>query len=474
MSVPLVEPLASGTLLGKYRLLSRLAVGGMAEIYLALSGGIKGFEKYVVIKRILPQLSAQKNYVTMFLDEARLAASLQHANIAQVYDVGEQDGSFFFTMEYVHGVDLRALLDVARENKEPIPIDYAITIAVDVAAGLHYAHEHADAKGEPLGLVHRDVSPSNVLVSYDGCVKLVDFGVAKATTQQSETRDGSIKGKLRYMSPEQVRGEPLDRRSDIFSLGILIYELTTGSALFEGNDLTVMNLIAFEDAPKPSLRFPAYPAELERIVLKALSRDRQQRYDTAEAMQLELEEWARRSQISLSTANLAHYIERTFGDRMRDADQARKEGTLADFLARRMSSQAEERLTIDIHAQQTTPAGKKFPRPQTNVSKQRAVVVGLSGLLLVATLIFLFWWMFLKPQKSENDIDSANTSALPTDRPPDKPIVAPLPSQDEKTDKTLTGPAAAPPTSKTPVRPKRSKKQNTTTNDRPRDTLLPP
>ena len=194
----------------------------MAEIYLAKARGIEGFEKLVVLKRILPQHADSEDFIRMFLDEARLAATLHHPNIAQTYDIGTEGGSYFFTMEYVHGEDMRNILKTCARTRKGLPLDHSITMVLGTAAGLHHAHEKLASDGSPLNIVHRDVSPSNVLVTYDGAVKVVDFGIAKAATHRAESRVGSLKGKIAYMSPEQCRGEKLDRRSDVFAIGILL------------------------------------------------------------------------------------------------------------------------------------------------------------------------------------------------------------------------------------------------------------
>jgi len=218
--------------LGKYELIKRIATGGMAEIYLARVSGLPGFEKIVVVKRILPQLATNQEFVQMFLDEARVAATLHHPNIVQMYDIGAVDGNYFISMEYLHGEDLRSIARAMRQKgQDRVPLEHALGIGVGIAAGLHYAHEKVGFDGKPLHIVHRDITPQNIFVTYDGGVKLVDFGIAKASNRASETRYGSLKGKIPYMSPEQCRSEPLDRRSDIFSLGILLYEQTTSVRL---------------------------------------------------------------------------------------------------------------------------------------------------------------------------------------------------------------------------------------------------
>lgn len=319
------EVLCPGTRLGRYELLTRLAVGGMAELYLARATGIEGFEKLVALKRILPQHASDPSFVSMFLDEARLAASLQHGNIAQVYDIGQTEHALFFTMEFVHGRDVRTLLHTACKRGRKVPMEHAVHIAAGAAAGLHAAHEKTDYAGASLGIVHRDVSPANVLVSFDGCVKLIDFGVAKASRRNTETRAGTLKGKVAYMSPEQCLGEEIDRRSDVFSLGIVIYELTTRKRLFAGeNDFTIMRRIVEEDAPPPSSKVRGYPEELEAIVMRALARDREQRYETAQQVQLDLERFARRHNLVMSNVQLAKYMRRTFSDELEDWEQMRR------------------------------------------------------------------------------------------------------------------------------------------------------
>ncbi len=210
-----------GDKLGKYDLIRQIAIGGMAERHLARTLGIEGFEKLVVVKRILPQFATHASFVNMFLDEARLAATLQHPNVAQVYDIGVEDGDYFFAMEYVHGEDLERIATQARDQDVPLSLDAALTLVAGLCAGLHYAHEKTGPEGKPLQIVHRDVSPSNVLVSYDGAVKVVDFGIALGA--QGKATNGGLKGKITYMSPEQCRGDVVvDRRSDIYSIGILL------------------------------------------------------------------------------------------------------------------------------------------------------------------------------------------------------------------------------------------------------------
>jgi serine/threonine protein kinase len=252
---------------GPYLLLERVATGGMAEVFKAKKAGAGDF---VAIKRILPAIAQDPTFVEMFLDEARIAKELHHPNIARILDMGQVGRSPYLVMEYVYGRDLRAVLQRVRERGERVPAPMACHVMSKVCEGLHHAHDKRDAQGEPLELVHRDVSPQNILVSTAGHVKLIDFGVAKAATKASKTHSGMLKGKLGYMSPEQVRGLPLDRRSDIFAAGIVLYELLTGERLFVGStDFSTLERIRNVDIQPPSEVAADVPPELERIVLRA-------------------------------------------------------------------------------------------------------------------------------------------------------------------------------------------------------------
>jgi hypothetical protein len=287
----------------------------MAELHLARVTGLDGFERTVVLKRVLPRLAACEESLRLFLREARLVASLQHPNIAQVYDVGVSEGEYFFAMEHVDGQDLRVVQWAAKRRDGGLPLAVGIGIVLGACAGLHHAHEKRGPDGQPLGIVHRDVSPSNILVSYDGWTKLVDFGIAKTANSPAETRDGSVRGKTSYLSPEQCRCEPLDRRSDVFALGIVLYELTTGRRLFLGrSELEVMKRITEEPVSPPSSVRAGYPRELERIVLKALALRREDRYQTAQELQLDLEAFARDRKLVVTAIALAGFMRGLFPD----------------------------------------------------------------------------------------------------------------------------------------------------------------
>jgi serine/threonine protein kinase len=298
---------------GKYALLSHLATGGMAEVWLARQHGIAGFEKIVVIKRA--RFLDDEDTTRRFLGEARLVATLEHPNIAQVYEIGLVNGFHFFVMEYVQGVDLSQLLRAALAKEHGIPLASALYIVAHVCTGLHYAHEKRHVDGLPLQIVHRDVSPANVLISHDGAVKICDFGIAKVHSRTAEnTQGGMLLGKFSYMSPEQCQCKPLDRRSDVFSIGILLYELTTHSKLFRSaNDFAVLQQIVEGEIPPPSSRVAGYPRELEHIVMKALAKSPDDRYPTAQALQLDLEAFAREHKLAMSSIGIASLMSALFG-----------------------------------------------------------------------------------------------------------------------------------------------------------------
>ena len=333
--VPATDPQRpEATRLGSYEILRKLARGGMAELFLARTVGPENFEKLVVLKKILPNFAENPKFVRLFLDEARLAATLDHPHIAHVYDMGKVDGNYFFTMEYIHGQDVRATLRRTARLEQRFPIDHTVLIVHAVAAALHYAHERRKPDGSLLDIVHRDVSPSNILISYDGAIKLVDFGVAKAATSSVKTRTGTLKGKIAYMSPEQAKGSTVDRRSDVFALGIVLWEMITTQRLFKGdNDLATIQLIINSKPQPPRELRPECPEELERIALKALSNDPATRYQTAEELQLDLEELARELRLKQSVIGLRAHMQELFANEITAWKSAQASGvTLMDHV----------------------------------------------------------------------------------------------------------------------------------------------
>ena len=305
-----------GLRLGRYEVLRHLASGGMADLLLARSSGLEGFQRHVVIKRIRADAAKEPKFVKMFLDEARLAASLHHHNIVQVHDVGQENGDYYFAMEYVHGEDLRRFLLHLAKQKIKTPLEHVVAIVSAACAGLHHAHEQRGPDRKPLGLVHRDVSPANILVGHDGNVKVVDFGIAKAVAKTSETRTGVLKGKVAYMSPEQCLGEALDRRSDVYALGIVLYEATTVRRLFKGdNDYLTMSAIVEGKIPPPTELRPDTPPELTAIIVKALAKERAERYQTADELRVALEAFAANANLRPSANGLAAYMSAQFGNK---------------------------------------------------------------------------------------------------------------------------------------------------------------
>lgn len=297
--------------LGKYELLERIALGGMAEVYRARQEGPAGFEKELVVKRILPQHARDEQFIEMFLDEARLAVRLAHPNIVQIFELGYEDGSYFIAMEYIRGVSLGDLMDRAAVLGVKLPYHYVARIMASVCAGLDYAHAFTDVDGKAIGLVHRDVSPDNVLISYNGAVKMIDFGVAKAATNETKTNSGVVKGKFCYMSPEQIQGHPLDGRSDIFSVGILLYEACVGTRPFsESSGLGTVSAIMTQEPPLPRERAPDMPLELQAVILRALVKDREQRYPQCRQMQRELEHFIQTHAQYIGESDIGEFVRR--------------------------------------------------------------------------------------------------------------------------------------------------------------------
>ncbi len=295
---------------GKYVLLRPLAVGGMAEVFLAQMNGHAGFDKACVVKRVLRNFTANRQYMQMFLDEARVIARLSHPNVVQVFDMGTVDDDYFMAMEYVPGADLQIILDALPPTGRRLPVPVACRIIAQVAEGLDHAHRAVDGDGAPLGIVHRDVSPSNIIVSVDGVAKICDFGVAKFGAQMSKTDVGSLKGKIHYMSPEQVRGDRLDARSDLFSLGTLLYEITVGVRPFDGNGPGEIAIQILNDEPKPAdIYLDGFPAELWAVISCLLAKRPTDRFSSARELQVALDELLMAWKVRASSNEVAAYLE---------------------------------------------------------------------------------------------------------------------------------------------------------------------
>ncbi len=303
--------------LGRYRVVDEIGVGGMASVHLARADGPGGFQKWVAIKRIHRHLAEDETFIRMFLDEARIAARISHPNVAQVFDLGKHRDTYWIAMEYLHGEPLREIMRAVEEGGAPhMTSQLAAKIVADAGEGLHAAHELRDKDGKLLNLVHRDVTPHNLFLTYDGAVKVVDFGIAKVAGRLSTTRAGTLKGKLAYMSPEQVRGVAIDRRTDIFALGVVLWELTTGRRLFRmDSDLETLERVQACVVPPPSSIVEGYPGELEIIVMRALAKDPEKRFQSTRDMSRALQQYLMRAGSFVGSEEIGTYVKHVLSDR---------------------------------------------------------------------------------------------------------------------------------------------------------------
>lgn len=299
--------------MGQYYLLDKIAQGGMAEIYKGLAYDLHGIRRTVVIKKILPHIAAHREFIDMLVTEAKLAVLLTHGNIAQVYDLGKVGDDYFMVMEYVDGKSVSQIMRKASQIGESIPIPVAVHIAAEAAAGLYYMHSRTGVDGHPLNIIHRDVSPQNLMLTTGGTIKIIDFGIAKAATTIEITDVGVVKGKFAYMSPEQASGDPLDFRTDIFSLAVVLFEMLTGRRLFKGKDnQETLRNVRRANVPRPSMYRADIPAALDEIVLKALQKPRHERYDTAGALRDDLLKFIHQHHASFHNADVAQYLRHLF------------------------------------------------------------------------------------------------------------------------------------------------------------------
>src|SRR5690349_1297582 len=302
----------------RYRVVEKLESGGMAEVFRAESEGLQGFRKQVAIKRVLPHLSEKKKFIAMFLDEARISAQLSHSNCVQVFDIGVGDNAYFIVMEYVDGANLKTIAESLKKQGKDFPVAAAALIAHEICKGLVYAHELTDPQGIPLNIVHRDMSPPNVLITKFGEVKIVDFGLAKASSQLEKSEPGIIKGKFSYLSPEAAMGQDVDSRTDIFAVGIILWELLSGQRLFLGEtDFQTVKKVQQAVIPSISSLNRRVPPDLERIVNKTLARDPAQRYQTARELGMDLSKFMFQFGQPVSTFDIASLVQTTMRDRQK-------------------------------------------------------------------------------------------------------------------------------------------------------------
>jgi serine/threonine-protein kinase len=418
---------------GKYTLLRRLAAGGMAELFLAIQKSVAGFEKLLVIKRILPSMNQDRAFIEMLLHEARVAATLSHPNIVQIFDVGQTDGQYFIAMEHVHGEDLRSIVrQMKKKDVYEFPLEHALAIVLGMCAGLAYAHDRRDLDGTPLDIVHRDISPQNVVVTFTGDVKIVDFGIAKSADPKmaEQTKSGKLKGKVPYMSPEQARGDHIDSRSDIFATGVMLFELTTGKRLFKGaSEYETLKLICEREYPRPTDVRPDYPRDLEPIVMKALAKDTQERYQSAREMQADIEAFVRRHQIAVSSLALNQFMQMLFEEKLAAQKEALLQGKqLADIIEMQaaLTSAPDAGGDVDGSGQRVAstlsmPAAARTvtdvnaaPHKKSSLGGLVAMVVGAAVLLGVA--VGGAAWMMTK-QKADA-LAKAQATAASTAAPP--------------------------------------------------------
>jgi serine/threonine-protein kinase len=302
----------------RYRVIEKLESGGMAEVFRAESEGLQGFKKQVAIKRVLPHLSEKKKFISMFLDEARLSAALSHSNCVQVFDIGVGDNAYFIVMEFVDGANLKSIGESIRKQGREFPVSAAVFICAEICKGLSYAHEMKDANGVPQHIVHRDMSPPNVLVTKYGEVKIVDFGLAKASTQLEKSEPGIIKGKFSYLSPEAAQGQDVDARTDIFAVGIMLWEMLSAQRLFLGEtDYQTVRKVQQAVVPPITQINPKVSPELERVIAKALARDQNQRYQTARDLGQDLNRFLFKNGEAIGTFDIATLVQSTMRDRQK-------------------------------------------------------------------------------------------------------------------------------------------------------------
>ncbi|HWE29833.1 MAG TPA: serine/threonine-protein kinase, partial [Polyangia bacterium] len=401
--------------------MSRLAAGGMAEIFLARTKSIQGFEKYLVIKRILGHRTQDPEFVRMFLDEARVAATLDHPNIVQIYDVGHVDNEYFIAMEYLRGHNLIEIVRAgAKLGYAKPPLEHVVSMLTQTCAGLHYAHEKRDFEGRSLEIVHRDVTPQNIVVSFDGSVKVVDFGIAKAATREVETLAGTLKGKIGYMSPEQCRGGNVDRRSDIFAVGIILFELTTGKRLYhERSDFDTLKKIIEGPVPSPRDLLPFYPAFLNAIVVRCLQKNADDRYQTARDLHADLDAFARDNQLVTGTVPLSQYMERIYADEL---------ATHKSADAAAMASAAQVTMTgssASYLGESSRRTSSPMATPLAEARRQHMMRIGLQAAMAVLLVLLgggvVFW------QTRRNDVPRGQAGApapVATAMPAAQPVAA--------------------------------------------------
>ncbi len=398
---------APGSMVARYSLLAKIATGGMAEIWLADQAGLQGFKKLIVIKRILESYSQNADFVSMFLDEARIAAQLNHPNVVQIFDLGEHAGAYYIAMEYLPGENLSAVVRTGIKKGQPLPLTLAARVMSGAAAGLGHAHNKLGGDGKKLGVVHRDVSPQNLIITLDGNVKVVDFGVARAANRATQTTDGHIKGKIAYMSPEQAAGTMVDSRSDVFGLGVILFEVTTGTRFYESREMPHMIAMLCGAGPLPTAleRNPAVPEALSKIIDISLSRDPSKRYASGNELHDALEGWLHTQPETVGPGAVETYLKGLFGEqwgkRAEFIESARSGGLTPSGIRKSLKRETDVSMPGN-----TSPELAAIP-PQSNKGFL-AMVLG-AGFVLVGLLAGGVWWV-----QSNRTQTTATVVELPT------------------------------------------------------------
>jgi serine/threonine protein kinase/Tfp pilus assembly protein PilF len=420
---------------GKYLILDKIATGGMAEMYLAKMTSVEGFEKLVAIKKILPNLTEDKSLVKMFIEEAKLAAMLFHQNIVHIYDLGSMEGAYFIAMEYIHGKDLRILSRKAKEKNLPLPLEYGLYITCRICSGLDYSHNLKDFQGNDLELIHRDISPQNILITYQGEVKIVDFGIAKAAKKTSDTKEGLIKGKVPYMSPEQAAGKPIDKRSDIFSTGILLYEMVTGKRMFEGSDLKVLDKVRKADFEPAENLVPDLPREVVEILNRALAKGVTRRYKSSIEMLADLESCLTGFPIRPSAEGLSQYMKALFAEEITAEAAAlqRAEVQPSSFKGQPVAEAQTKTLQILEHIEPVPAKKTEVPRGS------HRLWLGTWAAVMVVAAVVLALLIKQKPSATVSENEPFATVKTEEVLPPaeTKPVVATEPTKGDQAVKAL-------------------------------------
>jgi len=387
------QPTVPRALIGNYEIVRKIASGGMGEVFLANQTGPVDFRRQVVLKKLHPKFSTDPQFVTMFLNEARIAANLAHPNIIHIYELFEDGDGYVIAMEYVRGGTVLSLLrSLEATGTQGLPFGPLVRIATSVCEALYYAYNEPDADGMSRHVIHRDVNPSNVLVGYDGQVKLVDFGIAKVLAEESVTHATTIKGKYGYLTPEQIKCAPLDQRSDLFSVGTMLWEMSVGKRLFQrDNEMQMMYAILEERIPLPSDHLPDYPKDLERVVMKALARDREDRYPDANALADDLRAVARHHGWDIEKSELSQLVKTTLPDDQIAFGQIGSDPFGAAVGSRRLNTTSGSWADADsfasmvvIDSDQSPPA----PAPARWWTRQTLVTIAI---MLAASAVFWIW-----------------------------------------------------------------------------------